>query len=112
MFSKTITIALYSIVLINFCDTTNASCFTMPPKVVKISKWAFSMPNVESSSYIHKSHECPSGYKLDSQYSHIVSSIGNTNIINLDIHGYSVCCEEPLSYYTHISLKNNTNIRI
>ena len=110
MFSKIcLTFTLCSFVIINISDESNACCFTMPPKVVKISKWAFSVPNVESSSYIHKSHECPSGYKLDSQYSHIVSSIGNTNIINLDIHGYSVCCEEKLnSYYTRISVENKT----
>ena len=92
--------------------SVNSQCFTMPPKVVKISKWAFSVPNVESSSYIHKSHECPTGYTIDSQHSHIVTSIGNSNIINLDIHGYSVCCEEPLNSYERISIVNNTDHHI
>jgi hypothetical protein len=114
MFSKTVlTHSLYSLVLMSFSNEANANCFTMPPKVVKISKWAFSLPNVESSSYIHESHICPNGYTLDSQYSHIVTSMTTSTIFDLSIYGYSVCCEENLtSYYTRISGKNSTNIHI
>jgi hypothetical protein len=114
MFSYTILIiAFFVVTLMNVSGESNACCFTMPPKVVKVSKWAFSIPNVESSSYIHESHECPSTYSLESQHSHIVTSIGNSNIIYLNIYGYSVCCEEKLnSYYTRLSVKNNTGHHI
>jgi hypothetical protein len=99
--------------IINMSGKANACCFTMPPKVVKVSKWAFSIPNVETSSYIHESHLCPNSYNLESQYSHIVTNMGSSNIIDLSIYGYSVCCEEKLkSYYTRISGKNNTDLRI
>jgi len=112
MFSKinlTFSICFVFVPLINFSGQANACCFTMPPKVVKISKWAFSLPNIESDSYIHKSHECPTGYNLESQHSHIVSKFDIHHIINIDIHGYSVCCEETINdYYTLITVKNKT----
>jgi hypothetical protein len=107
MISKTI-ITICFVTLMNFSGDANGCCFTMPPKVVKVSKWAFSLPNIESSSYIHESHLCPSGYKLESQHSHIVRSMStDPKIIELSIYGYSVCCEEKV---THIKLnkKNET----
>ena len=105
MFSKNIlTLFLYSIVLMIFSNEANANCFTMPPKVVKVSKWAFSIPNVESSSYIHESYLCPNGYNIESQHSHIVTSMTRPTIIELSIYGYSVCCEEKIIYLE----KNNT----
>jgi hypothetical protein len=120
MFSNTIlTIAFCCVTLLNFSGESNACCFTMPPKVVKVSKWAFSIPNVDSSSYIHESHECPSKYSLESQHSHIISELEpsirliSTNILNINIYGYSVCCEEKInSYYARISVKNNTDHHI
>ena len=109
MFVKnTFIIAVCFITLFNFSIETDGCCFTMPPKVVKVSKWAFSIPNIESSSYIHESHLCPNGYNLESQYSHIVTSMStNPKIIVLSVYGYSVCCEEKIS---HIKLneKNKT----
>ena len=107
MFSiKFITLFAFSLFLSNFKEV-DTYCFTMPPKVVKVSKWAFSIPNVESSSYIHESHLCPIGYNIDSQYSHIITSMSTPKIIDLSIYGYSVCCEEKV---THIKLneKNET----
>jgi len=102
MIYKTIfTIAVFLITLLNLSREANGCCFTMPPKVVKVSKWAFSIPNIESTYYIHESHPCPSGYKLESQHSHIATSISN----NPSIYGYSVCCEEKIIY---IDKKNET----
>jgi len=73
---------------------TNASCFTMPPKVTTVSKWAFSVPNTESSHYKHKTHICPKGYQTYTEYSNIVYEPTNIkNIINLSIYGYTICCE-------------------
>ena len=76
---------------------TNASCFTMPPKVTPISKWVFTIPNTKSSDYNHKTHQCPKDYQLDSEYSHIqyepVLGLVGDVIINLSIYGYAVCCE-------------------
>ena len=106
MISKTIITCCF-VTLMNFSGETNANCFTMPPKVVKVSKWAFSVPNVESSSYIHESHLCPSGYKIESQYSHIVTSMTTSKIVDLSIYGYSVCCEEKIIY-----LEKNNTLRI
>jgi len=105
MISKTI-LTFCFVTLMNFRES-NACCFTMPPKVVKVSKWAFSLPNIQSSSYIHESNLCPSGYTLESQHSHIVTSMFTLKIIDLSIYGYSVCCEEKV---THIKLneKNET----
>ena len=109
MISKAIiTIAICFFTLLNFSKESNACCFTMPPKVIKVSKWAFSLPNIESSSYIHESQLCPSGYNLESQYSHIVTSIStNPKIIDLSIYGYSVCCEEKVTNIK-INEKNDT----
>lgn len=98
MISKTIlTIAFCFVTLMNFREA-NACCFTMPPKVVKVSKWAFSVPNVESSSYIHESHICPNGYNIESQHSHIITRMTRPTIIELSIYGYTVCCEKKIIY--------------
>ena len=74
----------------------NSQCFTMPPKVMPVSAWAISIPNVNSPSFIHQSHPCPNSYELHSQYSHIESlviiTILNVKISSLNIYGYSVCC--------------------
>jgi len=108
MYSKPIlTLFICSLGIMTFSGKANANCFTMPPKVVKVSKWAFSVPNVESSSYIHESHLCPIGYKIESQHSHIVTSMTSSNIFDLSIYGYSVCCEEKIIY-----LEKNNTLRI
>lgn len=86
---------------------TNASCFTMPPKVTSVNRWSFTIPNTQSTSYKHETHTCPKGYQLDSEYSHIVYEpryIGSKNIINLSIYGYAVCCETEIY---EISVTNN-----
>jgi|APSaa5957512535_1039671.scaffolds.fasta_scaffold414014_1 hypothetical protein len=87
---------------------TNASCFTMPPKAMAISKWAFTIPNTQSPTYKHETHQCPKGYQLDSEYSHIqyepgLGLVGDV-IINLSIYGYAVCCETEIY---EISVKDN-----
>ena len=71
----------------------SCSCFTMPPKVIKVSSWAFSIPNVDSYNYVHETHMCPNGYELYSQYSNMVTELSRNNIIHLNIYGYSVCCD-------------------
>ena len=75
----------------------NGSCFTMPPKVTPVSKWAVTVPNIDSSHYKHETHICPKGYQIYSEYSHIqyepgLGLVGDI-IINLSIYGYAVCCE-------------------
>ena len=73
---------------------TNASCFTMPPKVTPVSKWSFTVPNTQSLDYKHETHPCPMSYQIDTEYSNIVYEPTNVkNIINLSIYGYAVCCE-------------------
>ena len=110
MFSKSIlTLFLFFLILLNIKEEANACCFTMPPKVVKISKWTFSLPNIDSSSYIHESHQCPNGYNLELQHSNIVASMSSShqNIIDLKIYGYSVCCEKKIIYINE-NKKNET----
>ena len=109
MFSKYITLFIFSLIILNFNEEVNACCFTMPPKVVKISKWAFSLPNIDSNSYIHESHICPIGYNLESHHSNIVTSISSVqpNIVDLNIYGYSVCCEKK-KLYIDTNKKNET----
>ena len=108
MFSKSILIlAFFSVILMNLTDESNSCCFTMPPKIVKVSKWAFSVPNVESSSYIHESHICPNGYNIESQHSHIITRMTRPTIIDLSIYGYTVCCEKKIIYINKYA-KNET----
>ena len=82
------------IYFMSFISIVYSNCFTMPPKVKPISKWALSVPNVESNDYIHDTHNCPDNYDLNSQYSHIENTLIRNNIININIYGYSVCCKK------------------
>jgi hypothetical protein len=89
----------------------NASCFTMPPKIVPVSKWVLTVPNTNSPNFNHETHQCPKGYQLDSEYSHNVYEpkiliLGNINIITISIYGYAVCCETEIY---EISLSDNFN---
>ena len=86
----------------------------MPPKIVPVSKWALTVPNTNGHNYNHETHECPKGYQLDSEYSHIVYEpkiliLGSSNIISLSIYGYAVCCEPEISEISEISLSGNIN---
>jgi hypothetical protein len=76
--------------------SVNSQCFTMPPKVMPVSTWSISIPNVNSPSFIHQSHPCPNSYELHSQYSHlesfVINTILNVKVSTLNIYGYSVCC--------------------
>jgi hypothetical protein len=92
----------------------NCSCFTMPPKIVPVSKWTLTVPNTNSPNYNHETHHCPKGYQLDSEYSHIVYEpkillLGSSNIISLSIYGYAVCCEPEIIKISEISLLDNFN---
>jgi len=82
------------IYFMSFISIVYSNCFTMPPKVTTVSKWAFSVPNVESKNYIHDTHGCPTNYDLNSQYSHIENTLIKKNINNINIYGYSVCCKK------------------
>lgn len=82
------------IYLMSFISIVYSNCFTMPPKVTKFSKWALSVPNVESKHYIHDTYNCPADYELDSQYSHIDTTLIKNNINNINIYGYSLCCKK------------------
>lgn len=82
------------IYFISFISIVYSNCFTMPPKVTTVSKWALSVPNVESKHYIHNTHHCPDDYEINSHYSHIETSSIKSNIININIYGYSVCCKK------------------
>mgnify|MGYP006103636119 CR=1 FL=1 len=99
----TYTIGILVIICSIFTTHIMGECFTMPPKVMPVSTWSISIPNVNSPNFIHNTHGCPNSYELHSHYSHIeslvINTILNVKISTLNIYGYSVCCSTNIDTF-------------
>lgn len=83
-------------ILILSCLIITASsynCFTMPPKVTQIFG-KHNLPNINSNTYIHDTHICPTNYISNQEYSHLIESFRDTWYL----YSYVVCCEGGLLY--------------
>jgi hypothetical protein len=83
-------------ILIISCLILSASaynCFTMPPKVTQVFG-QHNLPDINSETYVHDTHECPVSYISNKEYSHLIESFRDTWYL----YSYVVCCEGGLLY--------------